>query len=186
MTIANQTSQGLAGVDIFNSSTEQKHALGTRIRATYGSAKDKSAELVYIKVLGGTVVEGNVHRLPLIAGSIAYVLDLAVSLSTALTKTNAASIATAQNMSFSVMVMASNISAGEYGWAFVRGTIPINTAASCAANVPLGLTATAGRVDDADKDYELLNTTIITAVGGAAAVSDCHASMDLRVFRNLA
>jgi hypothetical protein len=89
-------------------------------------------------------------------------------------------------MSFSAVVLASDFVAGEYGWGFVRGTIPINTAASCAANARLGLTATAGRIDDADTEYELLSTTIITTVGGAAAISDIHASMDLRIVRNLA
>lgn len=170
---------GLAAGGIYTVGTEQKFGLGERIAVVYGSNKDKSAELIYIKATAA-LTAGDVCELPLIAGTDAFNVD------TALTKTNAATIADTQNDSFAACVPAATLASGEYGWAFVRGMIPINTAASCVQYARLGLTATAGRIDDADVDYQLVDTHVIATVGGAAAVSDCYVTSDLRIFRNAA
>ncbi len=178
MTITNDSS-GLVAASLYQASTEQRHQLGTRAEFVFGSNKDKSAVAVYIKA-AAALTAGDICELPLIAGTDAFNVD------TALTKTNAAAIADTQNDSFAACVPAATLASGEYGWAFIRGLIPINTAASCVQYARLGLTATAGRIDDADVDYQLVDTHVISTVGGAAAVSDCFATTDLRIFRNAA
>ena len=59
--------------------------------------------------------------------------------------------------------------ANEYGWALVRGDMRIEVAASCAANVQLYATSTAGRIDDASTtDGGLANIILTTAAGGSS------------------
>ena len=178
MTITNQTSQGLAGINIFDTSTEQKFAVGTRVSVTYGSSKNQEADAIYVKA-GGDRLAGYVNQLQ-ITSAAAYVLG------SAQTKTTAAALATAQGQSFLAAATVVDLASGDYGWAFVRGVIPMNIAASCVTRARIGLTATAGRVDDADTDYELLGAYSIDTIGGTAGIFNVIATRDLVVYRNAA
>ena len=60
--------------------------------------------------------------------------------------------------------------AGEYLWVQVRGTCDVRVAASCAANVVLAATATAGQIDDAvGKTVERLVLTTARAASAGPA-----------------
>lgn len=177
MPIVNQTSYGVTNVNIYDAGVTQKHALGTRAFVSYGVAGDKSAELVYIKALTG-LTAGNLCELPLIGGTDAYQVD------TALTTTNANTIANAIGSSFAGCVPAINMLAGEFGWAFVRGIFPLFVGASCVFGAKLFTTATAGLVDDTATANELIGAFLIATVGGANIVADCFAPADLRIIKN--
>jgi hypothetical protein len=178
MPIVNQTSFGLAGVSIFDATSDQKFALGTRTRAITGSGKDKSAELVYVKAAAALTV-GLLYELPLISGTDAYQVD------TAVTTTNASTFGGANGGSFACCVPAVTMAINEYGWAYVQGHFPMFLGLSCAAQVKLYTTATAGLVDDdSTPAREVIGAWAISAVGGANAVADVFCVTDLRVIRN--
>jgi hypothetical protein len=178
MPIVNQTSEGLAGLSIYDSTLEQKFALGTRTRVFTGTGKDKSAEVVYVRATAALTV-GLLYELPLIAGTDAYLVD------TAVTTTNAGTFGGANGGSFACCVPAVTIPITEYGWAFVSGHFPMFLGLSCAAQVKLYTTATAGLVDDdATPAREVIGAWAIAAVGGANAVADVFCVTDLRVIRN--
>jgi hypothetical protein len=173
MPIVNQAS-GLTGASLYQASTEQFHKLGTRCSFVYGTNADKSAEAVYIKAVGALTV-GLIAELPLIAGTDAYQVD------THLTTTNASTIAGAAGNTFAACVPAATLAIGEYGWAFVKGVVPIFVGTLAAAKDTLHTTATAGLIDDAVTACRIDNTAVIVTVGGANIVSDCFISADLTV-----
>jgi hypothetical protein len=153
---------------------EQKFALGTRIHCIYGANKDKSAELVYIKATA-TLTAGYICELPEISGTDSYVVD------TVLTTTNASAAAGGAGNTFRACVPAAAMVSGEYGWAFVKGIIPIFTGTLAVAGDTLHTTATAGLIDDAVTANRIDNTFVVVTVGGANAISDCFCSTDLTV-----
>ena len=78
-------------------------------------------------------------------------------------------------------VQASGISDNYYGWAF-RGLgggsgkgIKVNVLASCAADVKLYTTATAGSLDDTAADC-VQGVCLVTGVGGSAAAAEVWAA----------
>jgi hypothetical protein len=174
MPIVNQTSFGLAGVSIYDATTDQKFALGTRTRVIYGSAKDKSAEVVYIKALA-TLTAGYICELPLLAGTDAFQVD------TVLTTTNASAAAGGAGNTFAACVPATAMVSGEYGWAFVSGVVPIFVGTLAVKGDTLHTTATAGLIDDAVTADRIDNTFVLATVGGSNAVSDCFCSTDITV-----
>lgn len=175
MTIVNQTSLGLAGVNIYETSLEQKYALGTRVRVNYGDSKDKSAEVTYVKSLGNRTA-GLCYEMPMISGTDAYQLD------TIITTANAATLCGAVGRSVRVCVPCIALTTGEFGWVFVRGVIPILLGANCVAGAPLYTTTTNGMLDDTSTSSHLLTGVwAITTVGGANTTTDCFANGDLYV-----
>lgn len=175
MTIVNQTSLGLVGVSIYETSSEQRFALGTRIRINYGENKDKSAEVTYVKSLGNRTA-GLCYEMPMMSGTDAYQLD------TIITTANAATLCGAVGRSVRVCVPCVALSTNEYGWVFVKGVIPILIGANCEAGAKLYTTSTNGMLDDASASSHLLTGVwAITAVGGANATTDCFANQDLHV-----
>lgn len=85
---------------------------------------------------------------------------------TALTTTNAGSIPTWCGIAQAALT------SGQYGWVLISGTGTVNALASCATDVKLYTTATAGALDDAV-------TTLISGIklsatnGGATAAVAC-------------
>jgi hypothetical protein len=141
------------GQPIDQTSTTQKHALGTRIRATdptYGEA-----EFIYLKGVASTVVGSHV----VIQAGFTTVLT---------TLTTYGNIAVA---------MAANV-ANQFGWYCVAGVVPGKAAATVVANAQAQLTGTAGEVDDlavAEK-YIRGETFGGTTSGGLALVVLNHPS----------
>jgi hypothetical protein len=134
---------------------------------------------MYVKA-AATLTAGNLCRLSLVSGLPAYrVIET-------WTKTLAAAALTAQNMLVASVVPCADLVSGEYGWAFVSGLIQVNAAVSCAALVRVGLTSTAGRIDDADVDYEVKGAYLPVAQGGTAGVLDLYSPQDLYIVRNAA
>ena len=171
MPIVNQTSNGLAGLSIYDSTLEQKFALGTRTSVIYGAAKDKVAEVVYVKALVA-LTTGLICELPLISGTDAYQVD------TVLTTTNATAAAGAIGDTAAACVPCVGMAINEFGWAFVSGVVPIFVGTLAIARDTLHTTATAGLIDDAGTAVRIDNTGVIVTVGGANAVSDCLISSD--------
>lgn len=167
------------GVDIFTESSSRQHDLGTCIDISYGSNRDKRARLVYIKA-DVALSKNLVYELPQIGGTDAFVVD------TSLNKTNAATIADAQNEVFPVCVPAIDITSGSYGWAFIKGHVPILSAGAFSLGDSVSISATAGKVDDADTDYQLHLTRAISAATGADEVIDIYSPIELLVKRNAA
>lgn len=66
----------------------------------------------------------------------------------------------------------------DYGWVQIYGACVVRTAASCAANVQINTTATAGQLDDdATAGSEVVEGLFLTtATGGAAATSAAMAT----------
>ena len=175
MTIVNQTSLGLAGVNIYDTSLEQKYALGTRIRVSYGDNKDKSAEVTYVKSLGNRTA-GLCYEMPMISGTDAYQLDSIITTATA------ANLCGAIGRSVRVCVPCVALATNEFGWVFVKGVIPILIGANCEAGAKLYTTSTNGMLDDASASSHLLaGVWAITTVGAANATTDCFANQDLHV-----
>lgn len=74
------------------------------------------------------------------------------------------------------------LAAGEYGWVITRGVCNARVAASCAANVVLNVTATAGQLDDdATTGSRVVDGVVLdSANGGAAGVVSARV-VDARV-----
>lgn len=131
----------LIGQPIADTSTTQKHALGTRVRAkdaTYGSG-----EFIYLKGVGSTVV-----------GSV--VLMAPDDWST--------SLATANDVGKLAVAMSANV-LNQYGWYQIYGKGAAKVLAGFVDNADCYLTATPGSVDDTDVagDY-------IRGMKGASAI----------------
>lgn len=177
MTIVNQTSFGLAGVNIYEVSTDQKFALGARTRVTWGDDKDKSAEVVYIKCLSASLNAGYLCELPLISGTDAYKIDKYLTTTIATTECGAVGGQIAACAPCSAMLV------GEHGWAFVSGVISLYVGASAAAKQKLYTTATSGLCDDIATAVIVAGVTPISANGAANAKIDAFANGDLYVER---
>ena len=177
MTITNQTSFGLAGVNIYETTLEQKFSLGARTRVTWGDDKDKSAEVVYVKCLAASLNAGYLCELPLISGTDAYKIDKYLTIAIATTECGAVGGQVAACAPCSAMVVS------EYGWAFVSGVISLFVGASAAAKQRLYATTTSGLCDDTPTAIIVPGVTPISANGGANAKIDAFASSDLYVER---
>lgn len=70
------------------------------------------------------------------------------------------------------------IGSGEYGWARTRGSnFSVKVLASCAADVPLYTSATAGSLDDASSSQTKIDgIVIVTADGGSGSAIECIAT----------
>lgn len=69
---------------------------------------------------------------------------------------------------------------GEYAWFQTSGVMRVNGLASCAADVPLYTTATAGSVDDlATSQTKVKGLVLTTAIGGSAADAPALASIEI-------
>jgi hypothetical protein len=177
MTILNQTSFGLAGVNIFESTTEQKFALGARTRVTWGDDKDKSAEVVYVKCLAASLNAGYLCELPLISGTDAYKLDKYLTIAIATTECGAVGGQIAACSPCTQMLVS------EYGWAFVSGVINLFVGANAAAKQKLYATTTSGLCDDTPTAVIVGGATPISANGGANLRVDVFANGDLYLER---
>lgn len=112
------------GQPIADTSTVQKHPLGTRVRATdpvYGES-----EFVYLKGVASTVVGSHV------------IYDQRNGTSTLTTLTTFGPIAVS---------MSANV-ANQFGWYCVAGSCPAKAAAAVVSGAQAQLTATPGEVDD--------------------------------------
>lgn len=152
--------------------------LGTRAVFNHGTNEDLFVEAVYIEA-DATLTAGQVCELPLISGTDAFVVD------TPLTTTNAATLTDAQYERFAACVPLADLVDGEYGWAAVKGIIPIKLAASCEGQQLLFLTTTAGVLQHTDTDYEV-EGVFSTATITTAATTNCIAYHDLFVRRDAA
>ena len=177
MTIVNQTSFGLAGVNIYETSIDQKFALGARTRVTWGDDKDKSAEVVYIKCLAASLNAGYLCELPLISGTDAYKIDKYLTIAIATTECGAV------GGQIAACAPCTNMLVGECGWAFVSGVISLFIGASAAAKQKLYATTTSGLCDDTPTAIIVAGVTPISANGGANAKIDAFASGDIHVER---
>ena len=63
------------------------------------------------------------------------------------------------------------ISSGEYGWVQLTGVVTINVLASCAADVQLFSSATAGSLDDASTSQTAVNGIVLTTARSGTAGS---------------
>jgi hypothetical protein len=178
MTITNQTSSGLAGVSIYETSLEQKYALGTRTRVVYGSTKNFSAEVVYCKA-DGDVTANSVYFASLTA-TTAYT---AYASNEATTTSVATATGAVVGSRMPCIVPCVSATAGEYFWAFISGTIQVRVAASAVQRAPLYTTATAGVIDDTPTTHQLDASIVLATVGGAEAVSFVHSFTDLNFVR---
>lgn len=166
------------GVNITRTTTIPEHRLGQRITGLFG-ANNRYGEYVYIRA-NNNLVALHIYELPLLTTD-AYRID------TSLSKTSAATFAGAQFRSFAACIPEVAMVTGEYGWAFVKGTGQVIAAAAIAANTRLALTASsAGKVDDADRDYELLNTQCLEAAGAINDSVRFFCPQDLTIYRNAA
>lgn len=114
---------GPIGTDFYHTHTIPKFALGTRTQGSEGT------EWLYVKASGTITAAGYV-----------------VSIDETFLAVQASTSNDAEGDLGGVAPMA--FVSGEYGWVQVKGPTLIQVAASCAANVPLNTTATAGQLDD--------------------------------------
>lgn len=89
---------------------------------------------------------------------------------------------TAGSQPSSVGVAQVAFASGEYGWVAVSGNLKVLAAASCAADVKLYTTATAGVVDDnATSTTLIVGLRLKTANGGSQAAVDGYAATRMYV-----
>jgi hypothetical protein len=114
------------------------NVIGVALGDTQTSAQFKPGTLVTLDD-GGTAIYVQAAS---DIGTYAAVGVLVNNTAVPLTTTNAA---TTKRFA----VAQTSIASGQYGWVQAGGVMVVNLAASCAANVPLFTTATAGVLDDA-------------------------------------
>lgn len=79
-------------------------------------------------------------------------------------------------------IAVSDIASGSYGWAFIGpGVFTVLVAATCAADVKLYTTATAGQVDDDASGTRLFQGLTLTAATTGAGSSACRAAQRIVV-----
>lgn len=132
--------------DIGETSTVQKHPLGTRVIGTDPTYGD--AEFIYLKGVANTAV-GNL---------VTYDAKDGVTVRTVAASKGPCAVAMSANV------------ADQYGWYCVKAAnVPITCAAAAAVDVALYVTATAGAVDDAVVAGQgIVGAVLNTAAGGAA------------------
>jgi hypothetical protein len=144
---------GLLGVNITDTPTTNtsQHALGTCVTGVDGT------EFVYV-LAGGAITQYD-----------AVGIDEDFS-ATALTK---AAADDGHNIGFAQVAFTS----GDYGWVAKKGTnISVRLAASCAADVPLYTTATAGVLDDASTSQTKIDGVVAVAAVVTAGESEVVAT----------
>jgi hypothetical protein len=72
--------------------------------------------------------------------------------------------------------------AGPFDLDWQGNSFKVNVLASCAADVVLFTTATAGKLDDTDTNYVIRGLTLTAANGGSTAAVNCKALSPLGVF----
>lgn len=137
------------GVDLTASNATQTHDLGTTVTATEGGV------YVYCQANGAITGDG-------------YVCFIDESYQADMIETTLSATGFGNQVGVAKHAFADN----EYGWIQIQGTANVRVAASCAANVAINTTATAGQLDDdATVGAEVVNGIVIaTANGGSAAV----------------
>ncbi len=78
-------------------------------------------------------------------------------------------------------VAPSAIAASSYGWVQVKGVCNVQVAASCAANVRLNTTATAGQLDDDGTAGSLTCDGIVLTTARAASAGTAPAVMNYSI-----
>ncbi len=138
---------GMIGASLAKTSTTAEHNLGQNIRATDNSI------WVYVQANGA------------ITQYDAVGIDENFQ-AAALTKTMADS---GHGVGFAQVAFADN----EYGWvaSHAPGNVSVRCAASCAADVNLYTTATAGVLDDTSASQTLLRGVVLVAAGTSGGVS---------------
>jgi len=136
---------GPIGTNFLLTHTAAKFGLGTRTQGSEGT------EWLYVVASGAITGAGYV-----------------VSIDEAFTATMVSTSNDAQGDLAGVAPVA--FVSGEYGWVQVKGPTLIRVAASCAANVPLNTTATAGELDDDSTAAALIvDGAYLTAARAASA-----------------
>ena len=116
--------QNAAGANFTSTTASPTFGVGTRIRGANGS------EWVYVQAAGAITGAGR-----------AVVID---------EDFQAAMVTTANALrGLSIGIAAAAFADDDYGWVQIYGVCDIQVAASCAANVGIAATATAGQLDDA-------------------------------------
>lgn len=144
-----------SGQPLTETSTVQRHPLGTRIRAVdpvYGES-----EFIYLKGVASTVV----------GDAVAF--DQKAGTTTRTVAATKGPIAVA---------MSANV-ANQYGWYCVAGAVPVKVAGAVVAGSIPYVTATAGSLDDAvAAGQAVLGALIISAdAGGLADIQLNHANV---------
>lgn len=127
----------LLGVDLEKTSTTALFALGTHVELEHGG------KAIYVKANTAITGEG-------------YCVLFDTAFGTDMITTTNADAKLGQRIGFAQCAFA----ALDYGWVIVTGKTLMQVSASCAANVELTTTATAGQLDDA-------TTTNLTCIAGA-------------------
>src|SRR5574341_35098 len=137
--------------DIAETSTTQKHPLGTRVIASdpvYGEA-----EFIYLKGVAATAI-GNL---------VTYDVKDGVTVRAVAASKGPAAVAMSANV------------ANQYGWYCVKaGSVPLSCAAAAAVDVALYVTATAGAVDDAAVAGQGIVGAMLNTAAAGAALADAR------------
>lgn len=142
--------QNAIGAEFGVTSTTPKFKLGTVMKGTGDN------EWMYVRAAGAITGAGYV-----------VVIDPAASF-------DAAMVTTTNGLrGLPVGVAGVAFADNEYGWVQIKGACVVRVAASCAANVEITTTATAGELDDAAGvgTKEILGATLTTARGGTAGTA---------------
>lgn len=152
---------GFAGVDIDNVSTTQQFALGTVIQTTAG------AYYKYVQADGAKTQY------------FVYAIDHAGQLGAGVTQTTDDTAP----LLLGIPQQATSFADNEYGWVFVGpGAARVRVLASCAIDVLIYTTATAGALDDASASAKVVQGLKITTVnGGSAADQPCWAATQVHI-----
>ena len=154
MTVSTTPLLGVAKTETPTSNTTGPfagHALGTTIKAVDGS------EFVYVQA-GGVVAQYDYvtidENYAALAGTTAAVDD-------------------GHMIGFAQVAFAS----ADFGWVATKGSnIQCNVLASCAADVTLWTSATAGKLDDATTTSRVAGVVVVTALGTAAGNTEIIAT----------
>ena len=177
MTIVNQTSFGLVGVNIYATGLDQLFPVGTRTRVAHGANKDSSAEVVYCYAGSGDITSPNVYLLGLTTGT-AYNVGTQATTSSAATATGATI-----GSRIAACVPCASAKEKEYFWAYVRGTFPAFVGASAVLRTPLYSTATAGLVDDTATTHQLDTAYLLSTISASNQSAMIHSLSDVSLLR---
>lgn len=144
---------GFAGAqDITETSTTQKHPLGTTVKAV---DPDKGeGEFVYLKGVASTVV-----------GDAVRIIEGHGTARLLATDTSAG-----QPVAFA---MSANV-ANQYGWYCVRGRCAAVFAGAAVAGASVQATATAGSIDDTATAGDYISGTVVAATVAGAGAGDVY------------
>lgn len=137
--------------DIGDTSTVQKHPLGTRVVGSDPAYGD--AEFVYLKGVAATAI----------GDFVTYDVKDGVTVRSVAGSKGPGAVAMSANV------------ANQYGWYCVKaGSVPLSCAAAAAVDVALYVTATAGAVDDAAVVGQGIVGAMLNTAAGGAALADAR------------